>query len=159
MAVRIRYHVGGYNPAAAKQNMAEQWSNGAGQGDPAPGYTAWDAQGNVTSQRALTAAETAQFADADAAQAVVSNAATIDANLTALIASLQADVTQDQSVITGANPIIATTGTLTSAQLSTHVRSLATAVKALANNDINNKKSLANLLHKIQGAYTDITGT
>lgn len=87
------------------------------------------------------------------------NKATVDANLTALIVSLQADVTQDNSIIAGANPIIATTGSLTTAQLSTHVRSLAQAVKTLALNDINNKKALNNLLHKIQGDYADLTGT
>lgn len=87
------------------------------------------------------------------------NAQTVEANLTSLITSLQADVTQDNSTISTANTIIAATGTLTSALLSTHVRSLATAVKTLATNDLNNKKALQNLLHKIQGSYGDLTGT
>lgn len=90
---------------------------------------------------------------------LAANEATVDTTLTALIASLQADVTQDQSIIAGANPIIATTGSLTTAALSNDVRSLATAVKALANNDINNKKALQNLLLKIQANYADLTGT
>lgn len=90
---------------------------------------------------------------------MATNQATVDTNISALIASLQADVTQDQSIIAGANPIIASTGTLSSATLSANVRSLATAVKALANNDINNKRAFANALRKIQGDYTDLTGT
>lgn len=106
------------------------------------------ANGGTVETRAIGAAATA-----------AANEETVNANLAALITSLQADVTQDQSVISGANTILATTGTLTSAQLSTHVRSLASAVKALANNDINNKKAMANLLRKVQGYYADITGT
>lgn len=111
----------------------------------------WDtrtASGGTVETRLIGAAATA-----------AANEATVEANLAVLITSLQADVTQDNSVISGANTILATTGSLSTAQLSTHVRSLASAVKALANNDINNKKALANLLHKIQNAYTDITGT
>lgn len=120
----------------------------------------WD--GDLKSWTAPAGAQVVPFNPATHVVAVSPEAAnrqTVEQNLTDLITSLQADVTQDNSVIAGANPIIATTGTLTSAQLSTHVRSLAQAVKTLASNDLNNKRAMQNLLHKIQGKYDDLTGT
>lgn len=87
------------------------------------------------------------------------NAQTVAANLANLIASLKQDVTQDNSIQTNAATIINSTGTLSSATLSTYVRQLAQAVNVLAGNDINNKRALQNLLHQITGSFTDISGT
>lgn len=122
-------------------------------------YTQWNDAGQQLAQRAFTTAENAVADIVMADQQQDANEATVDANLTGLIASLQADVAQDNSIITNANTVIATTGTLTTAQLSTYVRQLAQAVKTLANNDMNNKRALANLLHKVTDNYADLTGT
>lgn len=138
----------------------EQWTNATQPTDPAAaGYTAWDAGGNVTTQRALTSDEAATLAAQDTAVTTTTNAATVDANLTAFITSLQLDVAQDNTIIANANTVIATSGTQSTLQLSNTVRQLAQAVKTLASNDINNKRVLSNLLRKIQGNYTDLTGT
>ena len=86
MATIARYGLGGFNAAAPAQNKAEQWTNATQPTDPTPaGYTAWDANGNVTTTRALTAAESTSLAAQDAQ-------ATAAANQAATLTQLQADL-------------------------------------------------------------------
>lgn len=160
MATEIRFHPGGFLPAAPAQNRAERWTNASQPSDPTPaGYTAWDTSGTVLTQRALNAAESAVLAAQDTVVTEAANAATVASNLASLIPSLQADVTQDNTIITNANTVIASTGTLSSATLSTYVRQLAQGLKTLANNDLNNKRAFANLLRAVTDDYDDLIGT
>jgi hypothetical protein len=114
MAANTRYYAGGTTTGPA-QNKAEQWSNATQPTDPTPaGYTAWDAGGNVTTTRALTAAEVAQLAATDAG-------ATATANQTTMQAQLQADLTVIHTWLTN-NP---TGAVLTAAQTRVLARLLA----------------------------------
>lgn len=77
MATISTYRLGGFSAAAPNGNLAERWSNGTQAGEPASGYTAWDAQGVVTLQRALTAQETATLAAQDTATTTAVNQSTL----------------------------------------------------------------------------------
>jgi hypothetical protein len=58
--------------------LREQWTNATQGADPTPaGYTAWDASGNQTTSRALTAAEATWLAGIDTANTQAANKATI----------------------------------------------------------------------------------
>lgn len=58
--------------------LREQWTNATQPGDPTPaGYSAWDAQGIVTTQRALTTPESSQLAAQDAGAAIAANQSTV----------------------------------------------------------------------------------
>lgn len=69
--------------------------------------------------------------------------------MAALQANL-ADITQDETIKTNASNLEATVGTtFTTAQLSNHVRSLAQAMRILAQNDINSKRELNALIRLV----------
>jgi hypothetical protein len=78
--------------------LSEQWSNGAQPGDPTAGYVMWDAQGHVITQRALTAAESAQFAADDAAQTAQANEAATSTKLAAALDRLTQIINQGNSL-------------------------------------------------------------
>lgn len=70
----VRYYSGGFLSGATAQNRAEQWTNATQPADPTPaGYTAWDTNGTVTTQRALTGAEASQLAAQDVANIAGTN--------------------------------------------------------------------------------------
>lgn len=74
MASLVHYYPGGYQPAATAQNKAEQWTNATQPADPTPaGFTSWDATGNVTASRALTAAEATTLAATDTTATAATN--------------------------------------------------------------------------------------
>lgn len=109
MVTNVRYYQGGYNPSASAGNKAEQWSSGALASDPAAGYTAYDAQGNITTQRALTTAEANYLAAQDAT-------ATQNANLATLQAAGIKAISDNQTYLAIASP--------TNAQVIAQVRAL-----------------------------------
>lgn len=57
--------------------VRQQWSNGTQAGDPASGYTEWNAQGIQTLQRALTTDESATLAATDLDNSQSANGATL----------------------------------------------------------------------------------
>lgn len=65
------YHLGGFKPAAAAQNKAEQYDSTAGT------YTRWDTSGAQVEQRPLTAQESSALAAQDAAATVAGNTDTL----------------------------------------------------------------------------------
>lgn len=68
MGQMTAWYQGGFVSGAPAQNRSEQWSNATQPSDPTPaGYTAWNANGTVKTQRALTAQESAQLAAQDTA--------------------------------------------------------------------------------------------
>lgn len=104
-----RYHEGGYKPSAPAQNRAEEWETTAG-------YTRWDTAGTVVERRALTAAESAVFADADAEQARATNETT-------LTDKAKSALTTNATFLAIASP--------TNAQVSAQVKALTRQVNAL----------------------------
>lgn len=69
------------------QHMAERWSDGAQQTDAPAGYTAWDAAGNQTASRALTAEEAARLAAQSASITADNNRQTLQQRAQAALAA------------------------------------------------------------------------
>lgn len=116
--------------------LREQWSNGTQAGDPAAGYTAWDANGTVTTQRALTTEEAASLAALD-------TVATQGSNQSALINKAQTAITANGTYIALTNP----TAAQTTAQVKMLTRENTAIIKLLL-------KSLG-----VDGTLDDTNGT
>lgn len=86
MAMRIRYHLGGFDPNAPAQNLAERWSNGTQPTDAPTGYTAWDTAGSVTTQRALTTQENDALTAVDTSVTSAANTNTLQQRAQAALA-------------------------------------------------------------------------
>jgi hypothetical protein len=84
MARITTYHLGGANPALPQRNRATELDSAAGT------FTAWDTAGNVTQQRALTAAETAALSGSDSSAARLENGSTIRSRARQALAANQA---------------------------------------------------------------------
>jgi hypothetical protein len=87
----------------------QQWTNATQQSDPTPaGFTAWDANGNVTTTRALTAGEIAQLAAQDGVAASTANQSAITANVQAHQTTLLAWVAANPNgaVLTAAQTLV-----------------------------------------------------
>lgn len=133
--------------------LIEQWTNATQPGDPTPaGYTAWDAAGNVTTTRALTAAEATALASQDTANTAAGNQATIQQQATAALANNATDKTQDQNIISQAAGVIAAPPT-TLAAMTPVIKALAQAVNTLAQNDLNTKAELNALIRLALGKF------
>jgi hypothetical protein len=83
MSLSTGYYPGGYSPSATQHNKAWEMDSTAGT------YTAWDQQGTVTQQRALTTAEITSMSSADAADQAQTNAGTIRGKIAAALAANQ----------------------------------------------------------------------
>lgn len=75
------YHKGGFQPAAAAQNRAEQYDETAGT------YTRWDASGSQVEQRPLTSAESAALAVQAAQAAAAANGSSLRDKATLALAA------------------------------------------------------------------------
>lgn len=147
------YHPGGYLPAAPAQNRAKEWDSDAGT------YTTWDTAGTVAETRALTAEEVQRFTEAIVAQAANMNRTTLRAQAAAAIATNTTDQAQAETIRAAADTLANTTGTFTTAQASTHIRSLATGVRLLAAHDIATKKQLNTLIRLVVEQLDSTDGT
>lgn len=150
---RIVYYPGGFIPGAPAQNRQDQYD------DAARTYTRWNAQGVQVEQRAYTPEENAQ-ADASAAAAVlVANEDTLRSRAADAIATNTTDQAQAETIRAAADTLANTTGTFTTAQASTHIRSLATGVRLLAAHDIATKKQLNTLIRLVVEQLDSTDGT
>lgn len=96
MTVNVTYYAGGQDNAAPALNRKEQWDSVSGL------YTSWDQQGSQTTQRPLTAQESAQLAAQDAASVA-------DGNRAALQQRAQAALTANATYLGLASPTAAQT--------------------------------------------------
>lgn len=111
-------------------------------------YTRYGPDGTVIEVRPFRPEETAHF-----------TAETLRGRAAAAIATNTADQAQAETIRAQAATLAATTTTFTTAQLSGHVRSLATAVQLLAAHDIDTKKQLNVLIRLVVEQLDSTDGT
>lgn len=146
-----RYYIGGFNAAAPAQNKAEEYDSIAGT------YTTWDTNGNITSQRALTAAEIARFA----AETSVSTSI-INKNI--LQSKAQAAIATNITAVGLPDPIPGNTTYLaivspTNPQIAAQVKALTTQNNALINQVLALTKQNTALIRLALGQTDIVTGT
>jgi hypothetical protein len=142
--------------------MIETWRDGVLRerwNDATRVYTRWNAAGVQVEQRAYTAAENTQADARAAAEALITNRSTLEAKAAAGIAANTTDQAQAETVRAAANTLAGTTGTFTTAQASTHIRSLAGAVRTLAEHDVATKRQLNTLIRLVSGLLESTDGT
>jgi hypothetical protein len=126
--------------------LREQWTNATQAGDPTPaGYTAWNADGSIATQRALTQAESDALAAQDTSNTQAANRATVQQQAQTALTNNATDKTQDNAIITQGTPL-KTASITTLAQAQAAIQQLAQAVVILAQNDLNTKAELNGLI-------------
>lgn len=115
-------------------------------------YTRYSRAGATVETRVLTPAEVDDLQRQRADQRDGTNAATIRQQAVTALAANRTDITQAQTIATQAAAIANTgTTTFTSAVASNHIRSLAQAVKILADHDAATKRQVNGLIRVMLG--------